>query len=293
MTFKPLKQTDLRWKYLLLKPSNLTIGGYGCLLTDCSMAAGTTPDIAVDKVNFTESGMLIWESLIKIGLKLIKRERNKWDNQAVLDAIDKYGFCLAELVHPSGYIHWVFMIGNKQMIDPLSGKVEPTSKYSHYIGSCILQNIKQEETMPDALTECLAQHTKLVDELTKVKENLSKVKKDLKTKTAELGTCEASKAQMISRADFNLLATEKEALEKKLSELDKTPILEGKRKLVAGISAAVIILVSIILEKALGLEISPQELIAMLAGPLAYIGAEGTADLIRIFKPSESQTIKK
>jgi len=89
------------------------------------------------------------------------------------------------------------------------------------------------------------------------------------------------------------VVAEKEALEKKLSELDKTPILEGKRKLVAGIAAAVIILVSIILEKALGLEIAPQELIAMLAGPLAYIGAEGTADLIRIFKPSESQTIKK
>ena len=164
MTFKPLKQTDLRWKYLLLKPSNLTIGGYGCLLTDCSMAAGTTPDIAVNKVNFTESGMLIWESLIKIGLKLIKRERNKWDNQAVLDAIDKYGFCLGELVHPSGIIHWVLLIGDKKMIDPLSGKVEPTSKYSHYIGSCILQNIKQEETMSDALKECLAQHTILVTE---------------------------------------------------------------------------------------------------------------------------------
>ena len=287
---KKLKQSDPRWSSKKL--GNSVIGAIGCTCTCAAMAADTTPDKVVEACDFTANGSIYWQSLIKVGLKFHWRGY-KYENDEVLMAISDYGFCLVEVLHPSGIKHWVIFIGGGKMIDPLTGKECLTSKYKKLTGFCVLENIKSEEPMPDALTECLAQHTKLVDELTKVKENLSKVKKDLKTKTAELGTCEASKAQMISRADFNLLATEKEALEKKLSELDKTPILEGKRKLVAGISAAVIILVSIILEKALGLEISPQELIAMLAGPLAYIGAEGTADLIRIFKPSESQTIKK
>jgi len=290
MTFKPLKQTDPRWANKKLGNSNL--GKIGCVCTCAAMAAGTTPDKVVDACDFTPNGEIYWTSLAKIGLSFVWRGY-KYSNSEVLKYIADCGFCLVEVLHPSGIKHWILAIGGGKILDPLTGRECSLSKYKNLTGFCSLKKIITEETMPDALTECLAQHTKLVDELTKVKENLSKVKKDLKTKTAELGTCEASKAQMISRADFNLLATEKEALEKKLSELDKTPILEGKRKLVAGISAAVIILVSIILEKALGLEISPQELIAMLAGPLAYIGAEGTADLIRIFKPSESQTIKK
>lgn len=219
MTFTPLKQTDSRWGYLFLGLSGLTIGDYGCTLTCCSMAANTTPDIAVKKASFDKNGCIIWESLIAIGLKLIKRERNKWDNNEVLEAIKKYGFCLGELVHPSGYIHWVFMIGNKKMIDPLSGKVEPVSKYENYIGYCILENINQEDNMLDALQECLIQHANLVDELTDLKEEHAKCPEKLKVAQQYgddaqglLNTCIKSKEQMISRTDYNALKEENEAL---------------------------------------------------------------------------------
>ena len=286
---KKLKQCDSRWADKKLGNSNLC--KIGCTCTVCAMAAGTTPDKVVDACDFTENGKLYWASLSRVGLKFIWRGYS-YENDKVLMAISDYGFCLVEVLHPSGIKHWVIFIGGKRLIDPLTGRECLTSKYKNLTGYCVLENIK-EEPMSNALQECLKQHGELVDELTKLKESLKESKKLAKDTQGSLDTCNKSKEQMVSRSELNQVVAEKEALEKKLSELDKTPILEGKRKLVAGIAAAVIILVSIILEKALGLEIAPQELIAMLAGPLAYIGAEGTADLIRIFKPSESQTIKK
>lgn len=284
-----LRQTDQRWASYPL--GNSIIGLIGCTVTCAAMTIDSTPDKVVDACKFTPNGSIYWHSLIKVGLKFIWRGW-KYENDKVKKAIVDYGFCLVEVLHPSGIKHWVLFIGGGKMIDPLTGRECLTSKYPKLTGYSILENIKSEEPMSD-LSECLAQHTKLVDELTKVKASLKECKKLARDTKGSLDTCEASKAQMISRGEFNQLVAEKEALEKKLSELDKTPALVGKRKLIAGIAAAVIILVSIILEKAWGLEITPQDLIAMLAGPLAYIGAEGAADLVRVFKVTESQIEEK
>ena len=287
---KKLKQCDPRWANKKLGNSNLC--SIGCTCTVCAMAAGTTPDKVVEACDFTANGSIYWASLSRVGLSFVWRGY-KYSNSEVLKYIADCGFCLVEVLHPSGIKHWILAIGGGRIIDPLTGRECSLSKYKNLTGFCSLKKIKQEETMPDALQECLKQHGELVDELTKVKKSLKESKKLTKDTQGSLDTCNKSKEQMVSRSELNQVVAEKEALEEKLKELDKVPALVGKRKLVAGISAAVIILVSIILEKALGLEIAPQELIAMLAGPLAYIGAEGTADLIRIFKPSESQTIKK
>jgi len=46
----PLWQRDDRWKNKLLGYSQLTIGGYGCLITTIAMRLGTTPDAVNDRL---------------------------------------------------------------------------------------------------------------------------------------------------------------------------------------------------------------------------------------------------
>lgn len=168
MKITPLKQCDPKWGNKKIPPTNLTLCGYGCLITGCAMVAGTTPDVVADKARFTNQGLIIWESLTAVGLKLIKRERNRYENNQVLGAIKKYGFCLVEVLHPSGFLHWVVFIGNQKMIDPLTGKEEATSKYP-LVSYCILESlqINQEESMPNLSDEIIgksAQRDRVVNE---------------------------------------------------------------------------------------------------------------------------------
>ena len=212
MTFKPLKQTDPRWANKKLGNSNL--GKIGCVCTCAAMAAGTTPDKVVDACDFTPTGEIYWTSLAKIGLSFVWRGY-KYSNSEVLKYIADCGFCLVEVLHPSGIKHWILAIGGGKILDPLTGRECSLSKYKNLTGFCSLKNIKQEETMPDALQECLKQHGELVDELTELKEehekcsdNLKESKKLAKDTQGFLETCENSKAQMISRKDYNLLKAE-------------------------------------------------------------------------------------
>ena len=212
MTFKPLKQTDPRWANKKLGNSNL--GKIGCVCTCAAMAAGTTPDKVVDACDFTPNGEIYWTSLAKIGLSFVWRGY-KYSNSEVLKYIADCGFCLVEVLHPSGIKHWILAIGGGKILDPLTGRECSLSKYKNLTGFCSLKKIKQEEPMPDALQECLKQHGELVDELTELKEehekcsdNLKVSKKLAKDTQGFLETCENSKAQMISRKDYNLLKAE-------------------------------------------------------------------------------------
>ena len=132
----PLKQTDPRWKDKKL--GNKTIGQIGCAVVCVAMLGGITPDRVVDNADFTPEGAIYWQSLNRLGFTFHWRGYT-YENEKVLGAIEKYGACLVEVLHPSGIKHWVLFIGDKKMIDPLSGKVEATSKYPNMTGYCILE----------------------------------------------------------------------------------------------------------------------------------------------------------
>lgn len=311
---KTLKQCDARWGSKKLGNSNLC--NIGCVCTCCAMLAQTTPDKIVDEASFTASGAIYWQTLKS--LKFHWRGY-KYENDKVLKAIKDYGGCLVEVNMPNapGGKHWVLYTGNKKMNDPLTGKIESTSKYTP-TGYCILEPIKQEENtdtmqIKKETFEKLVTKSDAYDKFVKMGyDKPEKIKEDIEDLTQDHKKCELaksemgdkikdarkkiedleqaletekrSKAQMVTRSDYNQVVDEKEALEEKLEELETKPTLEGKRKLLAGIVGGVLILTSVILDKAMGLDISPQELLIILAGPVSYVGAEGTADILRIVK---------
>jgi surface antigen len=130
------------------------------------------------------------------------------------------------------------------------------------------------------LKKCELAKSEMGDKVKEARERIEQLEKDLETE-------KRSKAQMVSRADYNQLLEEKQTLEETVEELENKPALVGKRKLTAGIVAGVLILISVILEKTMGLDLSPQDLLIILAGPVSYIGAEGTADIIRVIKDQQ------
>ena len=133
---KPLSQLDPRWADKKLGTG--TIKDRGCVVVSCAMLGQMTPDRIVDNADFTPQGAIYWQSLSRLGFTFHWRGYT-YENDRVLGAIKDYGDCLVEVLHPSGFKHWVLFIGNKKMLDPLSGKEESTSKYPNLTGYCILQ----------------------------------------------------------------------------------------------------------------------------------------------------------
>ena len=189
----PLSQRDKRWGSKKLGFSNVTIGGYGCLITCLAIQANTTPDKVNEilKANngYANLNLVIWAEVNNIpGLEF---EWRGWtyDNNKVLETIEKYGSCIVEvdfdgIVATPKDSHFVLFIGNKQLIDPWTGKIEPTSKY-RIIKSYVIIKTKEEQ-MGDSspeLQECLRQHGQLVDETVKLKQELEDVRAEYKAQT--------------------------------------------------------------------------------------------------------------
>lgn len=135
-------QRDPRWKNNKLGFSNLTIGGYGCLVTALSALithiTGTphTPDRVnedLKKAKAFSGALLIW-SRVPIAypqLKWIWRGYN-YNNWQVSTYV--YIRKLPVLVEVNASKigaskHWVLFVGDRKMLDPWIGKIEPTSKY--------------------------------------------------------------------------------------------------------------------------------------------------------------------
>lgn len=169
--FTSYLQTDQRWKNKQLGTSNTNISGYGCTITSlCNFLNGhgysETPATVNDKLvandGYSNGNLLRWWVIDDVWNKVTgyNRVRDNYNNTEVKQAINDYGACLVEVLHPSGFIHWVLYIGGKKMVDPLSG-IEPTSKYPA-IGYCV---IKTKETMPnDEIIGKSSQRDKVVDE---------------------------------------------------------------------------------------------------------------------------------
>lgn len=174
---------------------------------------------------------------------------------------------------------------NDEIIGKSSQRDKVVNYYNLEIGTAkddeLLNKIKPMIDKPTQdLKKCELAKSEMGDKVKEARERIEQLEKDLETE-------KRSKAQMVSRADYNQLLEEKQTLGEKVEELENKPALVGKRKLVAGIVAGVLILISVILEKSMGLDLSPQDLLIILAGPVSYIGAEGTADIIRVIKDQQ------
>lgn len=136
-----LSQRDPRWKNIKLGTSNVTIGGYGCLITCLAMLAGTTPDIVNQKLNalpkwndgstgYARGNLVIWGRVSQAlpNLKFIKRV-NYYNNEDVRANVP----CIVEVdfdgTPRTDDRHFVIFIGNRKLYDPWTGTERPTSDY--------------------------------------------------------------------------------------------------------------------------------------------------------------------
>jgi len=174
----PLKQCDPRWGSKKL--GNSTICNIGCTVTSIAMLSGTTPDKIVDQADFTSYGAILWQSLSKANIKFHWRGYT-YENDKVAEAITNYGGCLVEVSMPQAYggKHWVLFIGNKQMADPITGKLEATSKYTP-TGYCVLEplqttNDNMIELSNEKFEELVTKAT-AYDEITTMGYDIDKIK---------------------------------------------------------------------------------------------------------------------
>ena len=192
MSITQLSQRDSRWSKIIVGTGNKTIGEVGCTITAIAMLAGLTPVEVNDRLKavngFAKTNLVIWSKINEAipWLKFVWRGYS-YKNSEVLNAINKIGACLVEVdfdnnVRTDGK-HWVLFIGNQRQNDPWTGRETYTTKYSLKTGYATIDIVgkPEGENMPDALKECLAQHTVLVTEAGvkdgKIKGQKAKIKK--------------------------------------------------------------------------------------------------------------------
>lgn len=203
------KQCDPKWGDKKLGTG--TICDRGCTVSCLAMASGVTPDVVVDRCEFTPEGAIYWASTDAIGLDFIWRGY-EYDNDRVKEVIDKYGFCLVE-VDNSGTTHWVLYIGNQRMIDPLTGRENKTSKYPA-TGFCILE---KKQSVPSDLEICLKQHGELVAECENLKKKIEELKNSASTYKGQRNTARKE----LSGAKKRIEELEKEIAKKPVKNLSK------------------------------------------------------------------------
>lgn len=316
---KILSQRDPKWNRKKLGFGQTTIHSYGCTITSLASLLDLTPDVVNDKLKEvggyagTNKNLIIWSKIDEaFDNASFKFRGYEYDNFKVKAAIEAYGGCLVEVDgKPIGApTHWVLYIGNQKLMDPWVGKIEPTSKYKP-TGFAIIA-VDKEEEMSDCseIREARDRHWKrLISILNEAfgpvqanDENIDEYVERVRTRIVELEKSvndwrvrhdaindELDKAQA-SMSGLRGEITKRENKIKELeAKLEAKPSLIGKRKLIAGISAAFIVIIAKIAEKYLGITIAPQELWVAIAGPLAYIGVEGGADFVNRVQDALSQ----
>jgi hypothetical protein len=106
-------QRDLRWSFVKLGKTNRTIGQVGCTtctLSDASSYFGIEkrPDTLAHTLDYTPDALIIWGSLPKVGLKLVKRFYASEPLSTVLGAL-KDNKTTVSLNVDNGS-HWVFAL---------------------------------------------------------------------------------------------------------------------------------------------------------------------------------------
>lgn len=131
-------QRDWRWYWKKVGFGRGHFGNVGCTitaLTSLLFVAGydlTPPQVAerLRGVNGFVGDLLYWSKVERAFPKVKFHWRYyKYNNTEVKKLVDKGIPVLVEVLL-YGSRHWVLFIGDKKMIDPWTGKVESTAKYS-------------------------------------------------------------------------------------------------------------------------------------------------------------------
>jgi hypothetical protein len=175
MNITPLSQRDSRWASVKLGNGTGTIGNFGCLLVIVTVAvnsrgANITPLEANEKLKAVggfagdTKNLLVWSALSKAFPQVKSNGIPETYNNDVAKEMLAKGFPVivevdgAPIGAPS---HWILLIGNSQMVDPWTGKIEATSKYA--IRKMVRWELQGSQSTTD-LEACLTAHKKAVDD---------------------------------------------------------------------------------------------------------------------------------
>lgn len=189
----PLSQNNPQWKNTKLGYGDVTIGGYGCLITAIACLARLDDPRKVNDILKENSGFVneqggtnmgtyvVWNAVSKIPGLTFKYRYYSYDNELVKKIIDTNGGCIIEVDGSpiGGYRHWLLYIGNGQLIDTWDGKVKPTTSYTPI---SFVDIEYKEGTNMDALTECLNQHSMLVTKCNDKDKEIEELKSQIKDK---------------------------------------------------------------------------------------------------------------
>lgn len=143
-------QRDPQWKSLKHGTSNTTIGTTGCTITDlASLLSYFKQNFNPKQVNellksnngYYLGNQVIWSQFVRIfGLKGYKR-MTYYSNADVSWNVYALGRpVLVEVLAPKGVPggkHWVLFLGDRKCMDPWTGTIEPTSKFTP-TGYCVI-----------------------------------------------------------------------------------------------------------------------------------------------------------
>lgn len=148
-------QRDSRWKDDRFGAT--TIGTHGCLITALAQLLlingyDETPKTVNDKLRavggFTgpNNNLLIWGAIERV-FEAKGHYAAAYNNDLVLDAIEKYGGCIVRVdaSRIGASEHWVLYVGNGQMIDPWTGVLKATSYYPPT--GCSIVEVVRKDTM--------------------------------------------------------------------------------------------------------------------------------------------------
>lgn len=137
-----LSQRSRDWKDVLLTPSNLTCGRYGCTTTSLCMLSDyfgcfTTPKDAIgNNIKYTKDGLIIWQAINWPKFAFEKR-LNTFDPVEIEKSLkDPKKAVILEVDHS----HWVVALsknifGGYNIADPWSASKTTTRKYRSVTGS--------------------------------------------------------------------------------------------------------------------------------------------------------------
>lgn len=143
-------QLDPRWSGKFIgktkQTTKQTIGKYGCAITSlCNLLSAfgytETPDTFNKKMTANNGylgALVIWSVVTKIwpNVRFAKRVRNYNNAEVAYYVYIKRIPVMCEVYNPQSptRLHWVLLIGNRQLIDPLGGVIRPTSAFREYTG---------------------------------------------------------------------------------------------------------------------------------------------------------------
>jgi hypothetical protein len=137
-------QRDDRWKNDKHGTSSSTLGQTGCLVTALAMIfkyfglKDTTPkllnQILTKNKGYANGNLVIWQRVAELtGMKFVKRVNPYSNTDVAWNIYVRKIPVLVEVLAPKGVPggkHWVVFLGNQKAIDPWTGTITSTSKYT-------------------------------------------------------------------------------------------------------------------------------------------------------------------